>query len=222
MKVKNGNSPRSIDFDDADEQCICFNLRKAARVITQIYDEAFQPTGCRATQMPLLVATRAMGPVTVNRLAEAVVMDRTTLTRNLKPLERQGLVKVQTGKDHREREDHSVDLHVRLSRKRRRARRDQHPYSEKGNPQAHDASESTEDDVLRQELAQEPSAPSPHRQTDGHFALPGEGAREQEVRDVHAGDEEDQQDRSTHQEQTGAHVADDGFMERLIMLSDYD
>jgi len=91
-------------FKDTNRQCICFNIRKAARLVTQIYDKAFGPTGFRSTQMPLLVATIALGPVTVNRLAEAVVMDRTTLTRNLKPLQKQGLLCVQVGRDHRERE----------------------------------------------------------------------------------------------------------------------
>ena len=96
MKPQSKKAHKSLKFEDTDNKCICFNLRKAARVITQIYDEAFRPTGFRSTQMPLLVATAALGPVTVNRLAEAVVMDRTTLTRNLKPLEKQGLLRVKT------------------------------------------------------------------------------------------------------------------------------
>ena len=104
MKPQSKKAHKSLKFEDTDDKCICFNLRKAARVITQIYDEAFRPTGFRSTQMPLLVATTALGPVTVNRLAEAVVMDRTTLTRNLKPLEKQGLLRVETGNDQRERE----------------------------------------------------------------------------------------------------------------------
>ena len=84
--------------------CICFNVRKSARAITQVYDDALRPTGLRATQFTLLVATRRLGAVTVNCLAETLVMDRTTLTRNLRPLEKEGLVQVLPGGDRRERE----------------------------------------------------------------------------------------------------------------------
>ena len=83
--------------------CACFNLRKAARAVTHLYDEILRPTGIRATQFSLLVAAKAFGPVTVTRLAEMGVMDRTTLTRNLKPLEKQGLIKVVSGEDQRTR-----------------------------------------------------------------------------------------------------------------------
>ena len=101
--TKHKNSPKGIRFKVADSECVCFNLRKAARVVTRIYDEAFRPTGLKSTQMPLLVAAAEMGPATVNSLAEAVVMDRTSLTRNLRFLKKIGLLKVQVGNDQRER-----------------------------------------------------------------------------------------------------------------------
>lgn len=70
-----------------------------------MYEEALTPTGLRATQFSLLVATRLMSTTTINQLAKALVMDRTTLTRNIKPLENQGLLRVTPGKhDRRERE----------------------------------------------------------------------------------------------------------------------
>ena len=84
--------------------CACFNLRKATRMVTQLYDEALKPAGIRATQLTVLAATRSAGPISVNRLAERIVMDRTTLTRNLKPLERDGLLTVRPGDDLRVRE----------------------------------------------------------------------------------------------------------------------
>lgn len=84
-------------------ECACFNLRKATRVITQLYDEALRPTGLRATQFSLLVAVKMFGQITVTRLAKMGVMDRTTLTRNLKPLEKQGLIKIESGEDKRKR-----------------------------------------------------------------------------------------------------------------------
>ncbi len=85
--------------------CVCFNIRKSARVITQLYEEALQPTGLRATQFTVLVATRVLGTATISNLAHGLVMDRTTLTRNLKPLEKQGFIRILLGKqDRRERE----------------------------------------------------------------------------------------------------------------------
>lgn len=64
-----------------------------------------KPSGILPTQFTLLVATRALGPVTITKMAEALVMDRTTLTRNLKPMEREGLLSVAPGMDdHRSRE----------------------------------------------------------------------------------------------------------------------
>ena len=83
--------------------CACANLRMASRVMTQFYDEILQPSGLRATQFTLLVALSTTGPVTITDLAEALVMDRTTLTRNLKPLEKQGLIESISGEDRRTR-----------------------------------------------------------------------------------------------------------------------
>lgn len=83
--------------------CACFNLRKVARAVTQLYDEMLRPAGLRATQFSLLVAVRMAGPVGVTRLAELTVMDRTTLTRNLELLQKQGLIEVATGADRRSR-----------------------------------------------------------------------------------------------------------------------
>lgn len=83
--------------------CACFNLRKAARVATQLYDEALAPVGLGAAQFSLLVALELMQPVAVTRLARAMAMDRTTLTRNLRPLERDGLVRIAAGEDRRTR-----------------------------------------------------------------------------------------------------------------------
>lgn len=84
--------------------CACFNLRKAARAVTQLYDEALRPADLRVTQFALLTATRLLGSAPMTRLAERMGMDRTTLTRNLRPLERQGLIRVRPGKDGRVRE----------------------------------------------------------------------------------------------------------------------
>lgn len=91
-------------FAHEGPSCVCANLRKTARAITQLYDERMRGTGLRATQLSILGVTLARGPVTVTRLAEATVTDRTTLTRNLRVLEKQGLIRVEIGGDRRERE----------------------------------------------------------------------------------------------------------------------
>ena len=88
----------------AVQRCTCFNLRKAARAITQLYDEFLRPSGLRATQFSLLTVIREVGTVSMTELAEAAVMDRTTLKRNLELLEREGLVRIQAGSDARVRE----------------------------------------------------------------------------------------------------------------------
>jgi len=86
------------------QACACFNVRKTARVITQLYDEMLRSTGLRVTQFSLLMATQGSERVTVTRLAKMGVMDRTTLTRNLRPLEKQGLIRIAPGEDRRERQ----------------------------------------------------------------------------------------------------------------------
>jgi len=83
--------------------CACFNLRKASRAVTQLYDQILQPSGLLTTQFTLVVAISIAGSTTITRLAEDLVMDRTTLTRNLKPLERQGLIEIVPGQDQRTR-----------------------------------------------------------------------------------------------------------------------
>ena len=79
------------------------DIRKAARVVTQLYDEALRSQDLRGTQFTLLVVVRSRGPVTVKQLAETTVTDRTTLTRNLRPLEKKRLIRIEAGKDRRER-----------------------------------------------------------------------------------------------------------------------
>ena len=88
---------------NVSEQCAIYKMRRASRVVTQVYDRFFKPCNLAPTQFSLLVALSSAGLVTISRLAEAMAMDRTTLTRNLKPLEREGLVKIVPGPDRRTR-----------------------------------------------------------------------------------------------------------------------
>ena len=72
----------------APEDCNCFAVRSAARHVTQLYDQLLAPVGLRVTQFSILARLRSRGPLTINALAEDMVMDRTTLGRNIQPLER--------------------------------------------------------------------------------------------------------------------------------------
>ena len=83
--------------------CVAGNLRQASRAVSQLYDEALRPCGLRATQFKLLIALAIVGAVPITQLAEALVMDRTTLSRNLKPLEREGWVQTEPDIDRRRR-----------------------------------------------------------------------------------------------------------------------
>ena len=84
--------------------CTCATLRKATRVVTQAYDSALQPSGLKATQFTLLSTLEIHGSMPLTRLAAALVMDRTTLTRNLKPLVGKGFVRIEAAADQRIRQ----------------------------------------------------------------------------------------------------------------------
>jgi DNA-binding MarR family transcriptional regulator len=81
--------------------CACYNIRKAARLVTQLYDAMLAPSGLPGTQFVLLAAIGRARAATLTRLAQVLGMDRTTLTRNLKLLERQGLIEMDAGLDRR-------------------------------------------------------------------------------------------------------------------------
>jgi len=90
-----------INFSTINPKCSCFNLRKATRAVTQFYDHALEPAGIRATQFTLLVTLASVEAKTLTEMASTLVMDRTTLTRNLKPLEKMGLIQTVEPRDKR-------------------------------------------------------------------------------------------------------------------------
>ena len=96
--TKPSRTPERGKLDDP-QNCVCFNLRKAARAVTQVYDDVLRPTGLRATQHSLLTVIQLSGKVSISTLADRAVMDRTTLARNLDLLEREGLVRIQPGEE---------------------------------------------------------------------------------------------------------------------------
>ena len=77
---------------DVASSCLCTKIRRAARAVTSYYDEALKPCRLRSTQFTLLIAASVAPEGSLSDLAEQLGMDRTTLSRNIKPLERDGYV----------------------------------------------------------------------------------------------------------------------------------
>ena len=89
------------------ELCNCLALRQATRLASQFYDQHLAPSGLRTTQFSILAKLKRLGPTTINALAAALVVDRTTLGRNILPLERDGLIRIEpSAADARSKELH--------------------------------------------------------------------------------------------------------------------
>jgi DNA-binding MarR family transcriptional regulator len=120
--------PARAALAEVADGCACRELRRAARAVTQLYDETLRPSGLRVTQFTLLVAVAVSEPVPITRLADALSLDRTTLARDLKPLAQRGLLEVATGQDRRMRV-------VRLTRQGREAIGRAHPLWQRAQAQ---------------------------------------------------------------------------------------
>src|SRR5271168_4338875 len=83
--------------------CLCSNVRRASRALTQLYGEALRPVGLNATQFTILQALSLTGEISQGRLGEILVMDSTTLTRTLAIIRRERWVEERRGQDRRER-----------------------------------------------------------------------------------------------------------------------
>ena len=109
--IKNNES----DILGETAECACLNLRGAARAVTQMYDETFKLSGLKATQFSVLATVGSLGSASMTAISRTLVMDRTTLTRNLKPLMDRGLVREEINSaDRRQR-------HIALTRAGRTA-----------------------------------------------------------------------------------------------------
>lgn len=97
--------PRESLYQFARQQvpCVGFNVRRATRLVTQFYDKVLAPSGLRSTQYSLLNVLFLTDELRMQDLALILAMDRTTLTRNLRPLIKRGWVKVSMGSDRRAR-----------------------------------------------------------------------------------------------------------------------
>ena len=87
------------------DHCLCLHVQRAARALARRFDDALRPVGLTQGQFSLLTSLNRAEPPTIGSVANLLVLDRTTLTANLKPLERRGLVKV------------AVDPHDKRSRR---------------------------------------------------------------------------------------------------------
>ena len=83
--------------------CLCAALRQASRAVTRIYDAELRGTGLRSTQHSLLRLLDRVGEVRQGDLGEMASLDETTLTRNLRPLQKSGWVTIRAGADRREK-----------------------------------------------------------------------------------------------------------------------
>jgi len=90
------------------DRCLWQRTRVAARVVTRFYDDEIRSMGLRATQVSVLVTVAANSELSISALSDELGMDRTTLTRNLRPLEQRGLLVISPEGRHRTR-------HVRLT-----------------------------------------------------------------------------------------------------------
>ncbi|MEA3196628.1 MAG: hypothetical protein QOF32_680 [Gammaproteobacteria bacterium] len=116
MPLNRRNKSAQVPEPVPHNACTCGSLRKASRRISQFYDTALAPVGIKSTQFSILSEVdrgSAAGPVTMCELATAMVMDRSTLGHNLKPLERDDLVTLRLSADDRRKR------HVELTKKGR-------------------------------------------------------------------------------------------------------
>src|ERR1700682_1787030 len=95
LMSNNKDPTMPAEFMPRSEDCNCFAVRSAARHVSQFYDQFLAPIGLRTTQISLLAKLNRRGPQSINTLAENMVMDRTTLGRNILPLARDGLIRIQ-------------------------------------------------------------------------------------------------------------------------------
>jgi DNA-binding MarR family transcriptional regulator len=106
MSIVKGSDVNLSDHKERREigkTCACFNLRRAARLVTQRFDRAFREAGLTANQFSILMASYDQEGILLTKMAGILGMERTTLSRNLSLLERREVVSIEPGGDRRER-----------------------------------------------------------------------------------------------------------------------
>ena len=115
--MSNTDSPADLPFAITPvvrDTCLCLHVRRAARALARRYDEALRPLGLTSGQFSLMMALNRPEPPAMGDVAAVLAMDRTTLTANLKPLQRRGLVEVAV--DPRDRRSRLMTLTPELIR----------------------------------------------------------------------------------------------------------
>ncbi len=97
--------------------CACFNLRRAARLVTQRFDRIFRKSGITANQFSILMAVYHQNGILMTRLAGLLGMERTTLSRNVALLAKMGVIAAEAGNDKRERKMTVTESGIRLLEK---------------------------------------------------------------------------------------------------------
>ena len=92
--MSNRNEPPYAITLEVRDACLCLHVQRAARALARVFDEAFRPLELTHGQFSLLMSLNRPAPPGMGEVAQVLAMDRTTLTANLKPLERRGLVEV--------------------------------------------------------------------------------------------------------------------------------
>jgi DNA-binding MarR family transcriptional regulator len=105
------SKPESISLEQTHhirDSCLCLHVQRAARVVARRFDDALRPLGLTNGQFSLMVSLNRPQPASMNAVAALLAVDRTTLTANLKPLERRGLLKVSV--DNNDRRNRTITL----------------------------------------------------------------------------------------------------------------
>lgn len=108
---------RSVEDFFPCRDCTCAALRRAGRAVTQHYEQRFRGSGLRGTQFTILATVIQTGSIPISRLANMLGVERTTLTRNLKPLERRKLLTLSGDADGRVRQVSVTPAGETLARK---------------------------------------------------------------------------------------------------------
>ncbi|RCS24711.1 MarR family transcriptional regulator [Phyllobacterium salinisoli] len=83
------------------DSCLCLHVQRAARALARRFDDALRPVGLTSGQFSLLMSLNRPNPPTIGSVSALLAMDRTTLTANLKPLERRGLIEIKPDENDR-------------------------------------------------------------------------------------------------------------------------
>ena len=96
--------PMDTSYPKTPSPCLCLNIRRASRAVTEFYEKILEPSKLKVTQYSLLRHLEQVEPAQITELAKIMRIDRTTLSRNMKPLIEAGLIEVNAGQDPRSRE----------------------------------------------------------------------------------------------------------------------